>query len=272
MVLTFNKIVNKLWKMSGKIILLSDIEEIIDPENARWKEGKREVYKTIYRLKAAWVIRPLRNGIFYINPIETQNLGSKNLPPKDSEIIGINYWNIVHAYIRKEVHGEAIIAGGKWLELHLMDLSIPNHLIVYTKDVQKNITITDGIQLYFRTIEKWEKSGSIFTALKSKFSLKVDISEKISLRILTHEAAILDALLIHRGAKAIDEYLIKKFLNRYHRDLDRDVLGKLVKIRYISSVNRLREIAKNLEYNDLYEKCLSVIKNEWAGCFLTFKL
>ncbi len=40
--------------------------EIIDPENTRGPVGKREVYKTIYRLKAENQIFALRSGLFLI--------------------------------------------------------------------------------------------------------------------------------------------------------------------------------------------------------------
>lgn len=50
--ITFDKIVHKLSKKAGNVVLLKDIEELVDPENARGEGGKREVYKTIYRLKS----------------------------------------------------------------------------------------------------------------------------------------------------------------------------------------------------------------------------
>lgn len=95
-----------------------------------------------------------------------------------------------------------------------------------------------------------------------KHSVKSEIEEGVSLRFLTLEAALLDSLLIHRGMDEVDGYLARKFLVRFHGSIDRDTLGELVKIRYISSINRLREMAKVFGYDDLYDKTLSVIKNE----------
>jgi len=50
--ISFNKIVHKLLLRKSPILLIDDLLELIDPENTRAKEGMREVYKTVYRLKS----------------------------------------------------------------------------------------------------------------------------------------------------------------------------------------------------------------------------
>jgi hypothetical protein len=42
-----------------------------------------------------------------------------------------------------------------------------------------------------------------------------------------------------------------------------------VRVRYITAVNRLRAIAKEAGYDQLYRDCLDVIRNEGANCFIS---
>ena len=39
--------------------------------------------------------------------------------------------------------------------------------------------------------------------------------------------------------------------------------------RYITSINRLREIAQIRGDERLYEQCVSIIRDEGGGCFVT---
>ncbi len=50
--------------------------------------------------------------------------------------------------------------------------------------------------------------------------------------------------------------------------LDRDILGNLTRLRYIRPLNRLRVIARDLGYSDLYAMTLEIIRDEGGGCYL----
>lgn len=107
----FHKIVKKLSTRPSKIVILDDLLEIIDPENSRGAAGKREVYKTIYRLKSEKHIFALRSGVFLVGE-----------PENSQDTVRLTeqyYWEIVQAFIRREVISEYIIAGPKALEFHI---------------------------------------------------------------------------------------------------------------------------------------------------------
>ncbi len=261
----FNKIVKKLLQRQGNIVLLQDIEEIIDPTNAR-REGKSEVYKTLSRLVHTGILYRIRNGVFLI--------GHDPLLERISQFIDTRYWELVMVFIRAEVGASrAVIAGPKSLELLLQDFSPPKILHIYVAELdspKKILHIGDDYRIEFRTIQSGKTTGkSLFPALrKTSLPLNTPGLHTVKLRILSEEAALLDALLTHSGKK-IDRYMIDRFLERHAASLSREILGKLVELRYITSINRLREIAKLREDIVLYELCLSIIRDEGAGCFVS---
>ncbi|MFZ4461844.1 MAG: hypothetical protein ACOYN2_04980 [Patescibacteria group bacterium] len=235
-------------------MLLDDLLEIIDPENSRGTAGKREVYKTIYRLKSEKHIFALRSGVFLVGAPENSQ--------DTVRLIEQYYWEIVQAFIRREVRSEYIIAGPKALEFHIGDMSTPSILIVYSKSTSKILKISPRHKIIFKTIEAGRRvTGNFFPKLM-KFSLKRELPGVGNVRFLTLEAAILDALLVHSGGLQPDEYLVRKFLDRFADVLSGESLGKLVSMRYISSINRLRERAKELGYEKLYHDCIAVIKTQ----------
>ena len=100
---------------------------------------------------------------------------------------------------------------------------------------------------------------------------KVEI-EGLPFRAADVELALLESLLIRTGREEIDIPLVKKFLKKHGRFLRRETLGSLVSLRYITAVNRLREIARDMNDEPLYTMCIDIIRNEGAGCFVAGKL
>lgn len=80
---------------------------------------------------------------------------------------------------------------------------------------------------------------------------------------------LLEALTHKNGVPDIDMYVVKRYLKRHHSRLSAQNLHKLVELRYISAINRLREISRDSGYEDLYATCVDVIKKSGKGCFLT---
>lgn len=261
--ITFEKIVHKLWKMEWEIITYKDIWLIIDPDflknNQKYKD---KVYKIIYRLKSNQIIHPIRNSLYYI-------CNKKEV--KEVDIIDSFYWKIVKKIIQENTMWDYIIWWNKSLELYLKDFSIQNQLIVYTKDIEKIITISKDHKIIFKNIKWWQKNKKLdnFTFLK-KFIKKIQI-DSIQFNICNEELAILDTLLIRNNQSKINNYLIDKFLTKFSNYLDRDIMWLLVSYRYITSINRLRVITQQKKNSWLYEKCLDIIKKEWWNCFLAIK-
>ncbi len=260
--ISFDKIVYKLWLKKSPILLIDDLVELIDPDNSRAEVGMREVYKTVYRLKSEWYMRALRNWLFLIGPLVDQK--------SEIELIESYYWEIARAYIAREVRSEYFIGGSKALEFHISDMSTPAVLIVYTKSISKQVLLSKNHRLIFKKRETGKRAGGNLFAKLAPFVMKKMVSG-LDLKILTHEAALLDMLLLQNSWWVQDDYLVLKFLHKYHTAIQRSILGKLVELRYISSINRLREVAKFQGYEGLYRDCVSVIRDEGAGCFLTSK-
>ncbi len=176
-----------------------------------------------------------------------------------------DYWHIVEKLIKLHAPWGWIIGWEKALEMHLQNLSIPDILIIYTRDIAKRIRLSDGRQLHFRTLISWEKSGkkNLFRLLQM-WSMSLDW--KCS--YLSHEGALLDALSLRMHETWVEESNIIRFLKNFHKDLKRDSLGDLVKYRYIRAINRLRVIARDNGYEDLYKKTLDIIRDEGGGCYV----
>ena len=142
-------------------------------------------------------------------------------------------------------------------------------VVVSTRDIRKTIHISSAYTVALRPIVSGgrESHRSIYTPCR-KLTRRVEI-EGLPFRTADTELALLDSLLVHTGREEIDRPLIVKFLKKHAKYLRRDVIGQLVSMRYITAVNRLREIAYDTGDEKLYRLCVDVIRVEGAGCFVT---
>jgi len=257
----FDKIVNKLSKKEWQILSLVEIWSIFDPDFRKWStKNISSIYKIIYRLKALDIIIPIKNSLYFVS-------NWKKI--KDIEIIDLYYWKILKKIITDIAWSEYFIWNIKALEVLLNDYSVSPKIIIYNKEVDKIVTLSKKHKIIFKKLISWKKSENtnIFTKFK-KFTKIININN-IDLRISDEELSILDSLLIRDNKNKIDSYLINKFLNKYNLHLSREKLWELVKLKYITSINRLKEISVQNNYNSLYTHCLDIIKREWWNCFLT---
>lgn len=179
------------------------------------------------------------------------------------------YWKIVKKILAREVGGEYFISGNKALEIHMKDYGAPKKLIVSGQDATKNLQISPSYSLSIRPITSGKKtlSKNGYPLLK-KYTEPTEI-EGEKLRIACPELALLDTLLLRDTENGIDRYLVEKFLKRSSKMLSREVLGKLVSLKYITAINRLRSIAKDMKNTVIYEMCIDIIKREGGGCFIS---
>lgn len=254
-----NKIVKKLDKKMWKIITLQDIRDLVDPGARDIVREDARIAQTVYALKWLWVIQSIRNGLYFVSDGIMEG----------EEIVDEHYWDIVRTIITSEVGKDYIIWGEKSLELLMMDYSLPEELIIYTRDTAKKVLLSPKHTIVFRTMITGEKTSRVNAyGILKKQSTTIDI-KKQSFSVLGHEAALLDTLTIHDQSEGIGESLVLKFLKRYESRLERGNFGILVSIRYIRAMNRLRSMAKDHGYARLYEIALDVIKKEWGWCFVT---
>ncbi len=88
------------------------------------------------------------------------------------------------------------------------------------------------------------------------------------LRFLSLESSLLDVASLRIHDTWVAEDLILRFLRKYETKLSRDLLGELVRYRYIRAMNRIRKITKEHGFTRIYEMSLDIIRREGGGCYL----
>lgn len=187
--------------------------------------------------------------------------------PIGKGVIQEQYWKIIEKLIAFHTPAGAIIWGDKALEFHLQNYWIPDTLLLYTRDTTKRVRLSDGREVHFRVLFSWEKTGK-----RNLFRLLTEGSKVISteqmIPYLALESALLDALSLRRHDTGVEEVNILRFLRNFHKHLSRDILGNLVKYRYIRAINRLRVLTRDNGYDELYKKTLDIIRDEGGGCYV----
>ncbi len=206
-------------------------------------------------LLGRWLLEGVASGIYIV-----QN-GTKNIE------ISKYYWQIITKLIQLHSPSGGVIWWEKSLELHLSNYSIPDILIIYTRDTALRIKLVDGREVHMRTLVSGPKTGkkNLWRTLSDNATW-IEMPEKI--QICGRELALLEALSLRRHDAGIEEANIARFLRSFATTLDRDILGDLTRLRYIRPLNRLRVLARDLGYMSLYAMTLEIIRDEGGGCYL----
>jgi hypothetical protein len=177
------------------------------------------------------------------------------------------YWNIVRKLI--DIHSPAgwVIAWDKAIEFHLQNYSIPDILIIYTRNTALRIKLPDNREVHFRTLVSWIKTGkkNLWRTIIDH-SITIDPPEK--LQICWYELALLESLSLRRHDVGIEESNVVRFLRSHASNINRENLWLLTRVRYIRPLNRLRVLSRDLGYGELYGITLEIIRNEGGGCYL----
>jgi hypothetical protein len=236
----------------------------LDPAEGRGDAGLRDAYKTASLLKARKVLFPIRNGLYFVTA------GRAVAAMEEISIVEDAYWKIVRKVLAEKA-GEGVIAGPKALEIRLRDLSIPDTLIVYTKETNAIVRISDRHTLVLKTAKTGEKSGRKNAYVVFRKMSEAVLVDGVRLRVAGIEHAFLDALTTHKGLSPDDaEHSVRKAVAKFAKAVDRERLGALVACKYLRAVNRLRAIAKESGQAALYEKALDVVKIEGGNCFVSY--
>ena len=206
-------------------------------------------------LLGRWVVERVAIGI-YIVQNETKNIEIWNI-----------YWQIITKLIELHSPSGGVIGGEKALELHLSNYSIPDILIIYTRDTALRIKMVDGREVHLRTLVSGPKTGkkNLWRTLVDH-AITIEMPEKI--QICGRELALLESLSLRRHDVGVEEANIARFLRSFAATLDRNILGSLTRLRYIRPLNRLRVLARDLGYVGLYTMTLEIIRDEGGGCYL----
>ncbi len=250
--LSFNKIVKKLWKKWWKILLKKDLFEIIDPE----KKDKFKSYldKTIYKLKSQKIIIPIKSGVYIIPDKDDLELNQIDLLDK-------YYLRLLKKYISFNVWSDYYISWKKALEIHMKDFSIPEKIYIVNSKLNKKIKVW-SYEIIFKTISwktEW-KTINLYSKV-SKFVTKKEI-EWIKFKTSCLELSLVESALISDTFEWLDFSLVNKAIKKYSKIFDKEVFKEIWKFKYIMAFNRLKEISRNIDHK-LYRLFLDIIKNNW---------
>ena len=257
--ISFNKIVNKLCKRCWNIMFLTDIFDIIDPEQQ--EKSRTILNKTIYRLKAEWYLLPLKNWVYIIPDKEDNKLNTVDLTDK-------YYLKLLKKYITKEVWNNYFVSGKKSLEIHMRDYSLPEKIYVCNRTVNKKVKIW-AYEIVFKTI--WRKDHGKKINLYARFCKynKIFNIEWIDFKVAGLELALLEWTLIWESYNGVDVQILTKCIKKYRTVFDEDILREIAKYKYVMSFNRLKELSKHID-ESLYLVFLDIIKRNgnlfiWEG-------
>lgn len=251
--ISFDKIVKKLWKRWWKVIFKEDIFELVDPEK---KDKYRiKVDKLIYRLKAEKIIIPLKSWVYIIPSEEDFSLNKIDLIEK-------YYLKLLKKYITFYVGSSYYISWQKSLEFHLKDYSVPEKIFIINRSLSKKIKIWNN-EIIFKTIS-WKVEGkkiNLYSKMQEFVVLKT--VEDLEFKLSCLELSLVESALVWDTINGIDFSLLNKAIKKYSSVLDKKVFYNIWRYKFIMSFNRLKEIAKNID-KDLYEVFLDIIKiNGW---------
>lgn len=250
--ISFNKIVNKLWNKCGKVIFKNDIFELIDPELK--KENNTLINKTIYRLKSEWIIIPVRNWV-YIVPLK------EDLHLNEVDLIEKYYYSLLKKYISSTTQSTYYISWEKALELNMKNFEIKDKIVVINRSVNKKVKIWN-YTIIFKTIVWIEnnKKLNLYSKL-SRFTHNI-VYNDIQFRVANLELSLVESGLINDNENGLNISLLTKAIKKYAWVLNHDTFREIAKFKYIMSFNRLKELSRNID-KDLSALFLDIIKQNW---------
>ncbi|MCP4522746.1 MAG: hypothetical protein GY828_00845 [Candidatus Gracilibacteria bacterium] len=252
----FDKIVKKVGKKGGNVLLKEDIFEIIDPE--KQQKFQKKVDTIIYRMKAQKMLIPLKSGVYIVPSGEDSGLLHADLLEK-------YYPKLLKKYITYHVGSQYCIAGKKSLEMHMKDFSIPEKVTIITRNLNKKIKV-GAYHIIFKTISGKDSGKKINLFSRIFSSITEKNLEGISFKITGLEISLLEASLMQEVYQGIPLDLLVRVIKKYQNNFDQTIFQEIGKYKYIMSMNRLKEISKPLN-KELYSVFLDVIKKN-GGLFI----
>lgn len=218
-------------------------------------------------LRSGWSETRFSYGISLLLGGEMLFRVARDVYMRTGESLDVHYWDIVKKLIAIHAPAGAIVWWEKSLEIHMMNYSVPEILILYTRTIALRIRLSDGREVHFRVLTSGDKMyrKNMYPILAKYSSVHPWIA---SLCVLDRELALLEALSLREHERGVTELLVFRFLSREQGNLRETVFEEVARYRYIRALNRLRVIARDHGYVDLYSVILGVIKHEWGGCFI----
>lgn len=248
----FQKIVKRLSKKWWNVLFKKDIYEIIDPELK--EKYKSKVDKTIYSLRAKWIIISLKSGVYIIPSLEDKSLNKIDLIEK-------YYLKLLKKYITYFVWSSYYLSGIKALEIHDKNYSIPEKIFIVNRNLSKKIVVWN-YEIIFKTISGRKEGKKI--NLYSKFSKYVQVKhiEYFDFKVSNLELSLVEWAILSTLDESLNIKLLRKILKKYKNVLDPEIFYEIWSYKYIMSFNRLKELSRKID-EWLYMIFLDVIKKNW---------
>jgi len=249
----FEKIVQKMKRKWQNLWSLRDIDKLIVSSAT---DSHSTLYKTVHLLVASWVLVSIRKWLYLSWQVES----GKVLDPQDF------YWNIVRKTLADMYLSQGVIIWRKGLALMLKDFSLPEVLSVCVPKNPKKITLLEWYMMTTINPHSQKKSGLYGTVKKYATKMVVD---DVPLWVTCPEHAILESLIVRDGNDINDTQLLLRWLKKNSHTLRAEVFAELIPNKYISAANRLKYIAFDNKYTELYTMMVKTIDLHWGGCHLS---
>ncbi len=249
----FEKIVQKMKTKWQNVWSLRDIEKFIVTSSTN---SQSILYKTVHLLVASGILVSIRKWLYLSGQSESQ----RPLDPQDF------YWNIVRKTLAEQYASQGIIIWQKALALTLKDFSLPEVLSVCVPKNPKKITLLEW-HMMTTLNPKSEKKSGLYGIIR-KYATKMMIDD-IPLWVTCPEHAILESLMVRDGNNISDTSMLLRWLKKNSHTLRMEVFSELVPNKYISAANRLKYLAYDNKYTELYTMMVKTIDLHWGGCHLS---
>jgi len=104
---------------------------------------------------------------------------------------------------------------------------------------------------------KSDKKSGLFGVIK-KYAVKILVDD-VALWVTCPEHALLESLMVRDGNDITDTSMILRWLKKNSHTLRMEVFAKLIPNKYISAANRLKYLAYDHKYSELYTLMVKVI-------------
>ena len=104
---------------------------------------------------------------------------------------------------------------------------------------------------------KSEKKSGLYGIIR-KYAVKILVDD-VPLWVTCPEHALLESLMVRDGNDITDMSMILRWLKKNSHTLRMEVFAALIQNKYISATNRLKYLAYDNKYQDLYTMMVKVI-------------
>jgi len=227
-------LVNKVLMYKWKLITMDTIKSQCKMILWSWYNSQK-VYKMIYHLKNKWYLIGLKKDIFFVK--------GPDFLISDNDIVDKFYWLLVKKHCSSYVMGKWYIGGLKALELHTMNFSCPDDILIVNEHKQSTEVVLFDKKLLCK---KYSMKGRNLFSSFYRQSERIKIANNV-FYIANLELSLLESLYspdVLSWGYCHD--LIRKLVRKQWLHLRLEILAHIVALgKHHTSINRLYDIARS---------------------------